>query len=177
MIEHQYAPPIQLYSVSEPEAGEMVAGATRYEGLIWRICLFNIGAGPAWLDNMNIEISPALGRPVWTSLGGLCILLDRGSNEVNLRKPIIIDGHGDVSLVVVIHGENTKEHLQRAFGTQEKFIMRVRAYQRRRLAGYNKSGWLRLASGTFRLPQKFGQTPRHTVIVPPQEELPKFHQP
>jgi hypothetical protein len=177
MVEYQYAPPMQLYSVSEPEVGEVTAGATQYQGLTWRICLLNVGLGPIWVENIDIDVSPALGRPVWTSSGRLCIFLDKSSNEINPRKPIIIDGHGDISIIIVLYDEKTKEHLQRIFGVQEKFIMRISVYQRRQLGRHDKSGWLQLVSREFMLPEKFRQNLRHTIAVPLREEPPRFHQP
>ena len=68
-------------------------------------------------------------------------------------------------MFVLLYNEKTKEHFQHTFGAQEKFIMKVSAYQRRQLAGYNKSGWLGLASGPFELPQKFSQESRYVLNV------------
>jgi len=176
MVEYQYAAPIQLYSVSEPEAGTAVAGLMEYKGLLWGICLLNVGIGPTWIENMDIQISPATSRPVWTSIARFCIFLDKNGNVVDPKKPLIVDGHGDISLTIVLYSSETKEHLHRVFGVQEKFIMEMLVYQRRQMKKY-KSGWLNLGSRQFILPQEFAEISRHTVAVPLEEHLPKFHQP
>jgi hypothetical protein len=176
MVEYQYAAPIQLYSVSEPEAGTAVVGLTEYKGLLWRICLLNVGIGPAWVENMDINVSPATSRPVWTSVGRLCVFLDKNGNVVDPKKPLIVDGHGDISLTIVLHSPETKQHLQRVFGVQEKFIMEILVFQRRQIKKY-KSCWRNLDSRQFTLPQEFAEISRHTGVVALEEQPPKFHQP
>jgi hypothetical protein len=176
MLEYQYAAPVQLYSVSEPEAGTAWAGTTEYKGLRWRICLLNVGVGPAWIENMDIQVSPAKNRPVWTSVGRFCIFLDNNGDVVDPKKPLIVNGHGDISLTVVLYSPETKENLQRVFGVQEKFIMEMLVYQRRQMKKY-KSHWLNLSSRQFTLPQEFAEISRPTGTVPLQKQPPKFHQP
>jgi hypothetical protein len=163
MVEYQYAAPIQLYSISEPEAGMIMSGAIEYKGLFWKICLLNVGIGPIWIDNIDIEVSRPTGIIMWTSVGLFSLLLDKNGDIVNPKKPQIIDGHGDISFNIVLHSPEIKEHLQRVFGKQDRFIMRILVYQPRQMKGY-KSGWLDLVSSQFIMPQEFGQI--SWLIVP-----------
>ena len=177
MVEYQYAPILQLYSVSEPEAGQMTVGATQFEGLMWNICVLNVGDVPVWLDHINIEISPAFSRPEWTSVGSFCICAVKNDHEIDVKKPFVINAHGDISIVIMMYDEKVKEHLQRIFGAKDKFIMQMLAYQRRRLGRHEKSGYVELISQPFELPNRLERNPLNTIAISLDKEPPTFHQP
>lgn len=115
MVVLQYAPLLQLYSAGNPQTGKFVEGGSKvYEGVRWKFYLLNSRDAPIWVDQISIEMAPASGRLSWTSVYGLCELLDEQSRI--LSREIVVEGHGHAAVTVILHDEKTREHLQRVFG-------------------------------------------------------------
>jgi hypothetical protein len=156
MVELQYAPVLQLYSLGNPKTGKFFEGQSQvYEGVRWKFYLLNPGEAPIWVDHIGIEIAPTSGQLIWTSVSGFCDLLDEQGNIIS--PEVIVEGHSHRAVTVLLHHKETRKHLQRVFGERKQFILAGMLYQHRQLGGRDKSGWLRVVSGPFELPSKFGK--------------------
>lgn len=156
MVELQYSPVLQLYSAGNPQTGKFGKGRRSYEGVRWKFHLLNSGDAPVWVDQISIEMAAASGRLSWTSVHGLCELLDEQDRV--LSQEIMVEGHGHAAVTVILYDEKIIEHLQRVYGERKQFIMAGMMYQHRQFFGRDKSGWLRVVSERFELPSKFGDT-------------------
>ena len=140
MVVLQYSPVLQLYSAGNPQTGEFVEGGSKiYKGVRWKFYLLNSSDAPIWVDQISIEMAPASGRLSWTSVHGLCELLDEQSRV--LSREIMVEGHGHAAVTVILYDEKTREHLQRVYGERRHFIMAGMIYQHRQVLGeINRDG-------------------------------------
>lgn len=165
LIELQYAPKLQLYSLENPQDGTITSQHDRtvYTGVTWKLHMLNPSDIPIAAGLINVDVSPALGRQSWTSVAKLSLVLN--SRGEPIERGFVIEGHGHLDMIVILYGEDTLEHLKRIFGEQDRFIMAVRSYQYRQFAGKDTSGWLSHVSSPFQLPAKFGSSGLRTWIV------------
>lgn len=179
-LAEQEIPWIQISSLSNPIEGIVESGLTKYTGLIWELSILNIGAIPAWVEQLMLDLSNVK-TGVWYSINVHAMFIGCASQtkaEIDTRKPIIIDPHEDLTITIIVHDSKLIEELNLMFGGREgEFMLKLMAHQKRQLGGRDKSGWIDIYSQRFSLPDNFKSENKYVGEGLYYERPKGFHQP
>lgn len=165
LVETQYLPLLNFYSLSHPKTEEFTTAYSQYEGNTWKIHLLNPGNIPVHCTDVEIYIGRHGLKKKWKAIRTYCDLLDESNNLIIAEdKDIVVKEHDHRALIVVLHKADIKDRVKDWFGKQTEFILKVKLRQLRKLGGQDKSRWLETKSKRFCLADKLAK--ESTGVVP-----------
>jgi len=167
LVETQYLPLLNFYSLSHPKTEEFTTALSHYKGTTWEIHLLNPGSIPVHCADIEIYIGRHRLRKKWKAIRTYCDLLDKSSSLIREGEDIVVKEHDHRALIVVLHKADIKDRVKDWFGKQTEFILKVKLRQLRKLGGQDKSRWLETKSKQFCLADEFARESKG--VVPPTQ--------
>src|SRR4030042_392977 len=155
LVETQYLPLLNFYSLSYPKTEELTTKLSHYKGTTWEIHLLNPGSIPTHCTDEKIYIGRHGCRKQWKAIRTYCDLLDKDRDLIREGDDIVVKEHDHQALTVVLHKAEIKDRVKDWFGKQKEFILKVKLRQLRKLGGQDKSRWLETKSKQFCFADEF----------------------